>query len=111
MSDCSGYSNEETVVAVKAACGCIPDAGIVCDTCATMAEKNVDELAAYVNDFINKRFPSGLEGDMRTIIAECVLDSFHDGARWSEAQPPAAGLIITDLDAPAKKSNIIISSR
>lgn len=101
-----------TTKQANAACTCIPDAGIVCDRCAEMAEKNVNELSAYVNDFINKRFPSGLEGDMRTIIVECVLDAFHDGARWSEAQPPGdPGLIITDLDAPLKKSSIIISSR
>ena len=96
---------------VAAPCGCIPDAGIVCDTCAAMVEKNINELAEYVDSFIKNRFPADLPDNIRTIISECVLDAFHDGARWAEAQPPAAGLIITDLDASPKRSNIIISSR
>lgn len=94
-----------------APCGCHPEAGIVCDTCAAMAEKNVTELADYVNDFINKRFPSGLEGDIRRIISECVLDAFHDGARWAEAQPPGEPSLILDPNAPAAQSRTIILQR
>jgi hypothetical protein len=84
-------------------CGCNVSAGIVCPACSVMAEKNVEELSQYVNEFIHKRFPSGLEGDIRRIIVECVLDAFHDGARWAESQPPGEpDLIITDLNSPSK---------
>jgi len=101
---------------IAAPCGCHPEAGFVCDSCAAMAEKNVAELAEYVNDFITKRFPNGLEGDIRQIISECVLDAFHDGARWAEAQPPGDKSLIIGVDHAApghdkSVSRIIIAQR
>jgi hypothetical protein len=54
----------------------------------------VQELSDYVNNFIDNRFPNGLSGPIRTILAEIVADSFHDGARWSEAQAREESKII-----------------
>lgn len=67
-----------------APCGCDTGKGIVCQACENTAQKVIDDGAEYINDFIKKRFPSGLDGDIRQIISECVLDAFFDGARWSE---------------------------
>lgn len=93
-------------------CGCDPVAGIVCPACQVMADKNVNELADYVNDFIEKRFPSGLKGDIRGIIAECVLDAFHDGARWCEKTAREESVIIgVDRAAKGAERSIILSPR
>jgi hypothetical protein len=54
----------------------------------------VEELSAYVNNFIDNRFPNGLSGDIRTIVAECVMDAFCDGARWNEQQTKEESRII-----------------
>jgi hypothetical protein len=50
----------------------------------TLEQQTIDHASEYIKDFITKRFPSGLDGDIRQIISECILDSFYDGARWSE---------------------------
>ena len=67
-----------------ATCGCNLETGTVCKACENTAAKVVEEASEYINDFIKKRFPSGLDGDIRQIISECVLDGFYDGARYSE---------------------------
>lgn len=66
-------------------CECNEETGEVCAPCRAIAEKTIHETSAYIEDFIKKRFPSGLDGVMKRIISECILDSFYDGARWAEA--------------------------
>jgi hypothetical protein len=67
-------------------CSCNVEAGEVCSVCEAMSARNTAELSDYLNNFVNKRFPNGLEGDIRQIISECILDAFHDGARWADVQ-------------------------
>lgn len=57
----------------------------------------IDEMVKYSQDFIDKRFPNGLNGDIRKIMTEMVLDAFVDGAAWQQKQMqqlPTESLII-----------------
>ena len=82
--DQAGASQATDKKMTKAPCGCDTEKGIVCQACENIANKVVAECSEYLDDFIKKRFPNGLDGDIRQIISECVLDAFYDGARWSE---------------------------
>ena len=84
----------------RATCGCDTATGKACQSCENIYNKVVEEASEYLDDFIKKRFPSGLDGDIRQIITECVLDAFYDGARWSEQ---------TRQDEAAAESRIILS--
>lgn len=48
------------------------------------AAKTATEMGAYVEDFINKRFPDGLPPKLYGILAEMVIDALYDGARFAE---------------------------
>lgn len=49
-------------------------------------QETITEMSDYIAGFIAKRFPQGLDGPVLEIVAACVLDAFHDGARWCEQQ-------------------------
>jgi len=76
-------------------CGCNLETGHVCDACEKTADKVITEMSDYVNNFLDKRFPEGINGDMRQILGEIVMDAFHDGARWQEKQVQEESRIIT----------------
>jgi len=75
-------------------CTCNIEKGEVCETCDRVATKTIEEMSEYVNNFLDKRFSSGLNGDIRVILTECVIDAFHDGARWQEQQVEEESVII-----------------
>ena len=49
-------------------------------------QETLDTMTEYVNSFIDNRFPNGLNGDIRVIVHDIILNAFHDGARWCEQQ-------------------------
>ena len=66
----------------------------VMDEINAQVDKTVRTMADYVYDFIAVRFPEGLPPQMLGIITDIVIDAFHDGARWAEAQEKEESRII-----------------
>ena len=75
-------------------CNCNIEKMEVCEECNLTATKTIKELSEYAKDFIDKRFPEGLNGGIREIVTEIVIDAFHDGARWQEQQVKEESVII-----------------
>ena len=44
-------------------------------------KKTIRDVAEYVEHFITVRFPNGIDGKLREILGEMVLDAFFDGMR------------------------------
>jgi hypothetical protein len=38
----------------------------------------VDEISAYINNILDKKFPTALSGDIRSILSEIILDVYID---------------------------------
>ena len=75
-------------------CDCNKEKFEVCDECNRVAVETITELSEYAKDFVDKRFPSGLNGDIRVIVTEIIIDAFYDGARWQEQQTSKESVII-----------------